>query len=379
MLSPMTILIKETPIGGSLKEFLGVGSYVYRDDPHWVRPLDMDLKQRLGLKNPFFEHGEGVILTAHRNGFCVGRATAQIDRLHLERYKDDVGFFGFLDTIDDAGVVKALLERAGQWLKDRGMKRIRGPVSLSLNEECGCLVDGFDTPPMVMMPHHLPYQGGLIEQAGFEKCKDLFAWRYRIGEVPARAQRAHDEIAGLPEVRFRNGDLRNIEAETRVIMDVFNDAWQDNWGFVPATEAELRKMAADLKLIVAPELVCIAEIDGYPAAVALALPNINEVIADLDGKLFPTGALKLLWRLKVARPRTARLMILGIRKQYRHVRKYAALSAFLYTKMNEAGRRLGLEWGELSWTLEENGPVNVAIKMMGGTQYKRYRIYEKGL
>ena len=337
----MTIQVKESALGTNLREFIGVAPYVYRDDPNWVRPLDMDLKQRLSQKNPFFEHAEGVLLTAHRNGFCVGRASVQIDRLHLERYKDDVGFFGFFDTIDDAEVAKALLDYGARWLKERGMKRMRGPVSLSLNDESGCLVEGFDTPPMLMMPHHLPYQGGLIEQAGFTKCKDLFAWRYRVGEIPPRAQKAHDEIAAMPEVRFRNVDMRNVEAETRVVMDIFNDGWQDNWGFVPATESELRKLAAELKLILIPELACIAEIDGYPAAVALALPNLNEVIRDLDGKLLPFGALKLLWRLKVARPRTARLMILGIRKQYRHVRKYAALSAYLYAKMNEAGRRLG--------------------------------------
>ena len=185
----MTIQVKESALGTNLREFIGVAPYVYRDDPNWVRPLDMDLKQRLSQKNPFFEHAEGVLLTAHRNGFCVGRASVQIDRLHLERYKDDVGFFGFFDTIDDAEVAKALLDYGARWLKERGMKRMRGPVSLSLNDESGCLVEGFDTPPMLMMPHHLPYQGGLIEQAGFTKCKDLFAWRYRVGDEAERLLR----------------------------------------------------------------------------------------------------------------------------------------------------------------------------------------------
>jgi hypothetical protein len=375
----MPLEIRETQVGGKLNDFLNVVDYVYRGDPNYVRPLDMDMKDRLSLKNPFFEHAEGVIFTAHRNGWCVGRITAQIDREHLTRYKDDVGSFGFLDTIDDEDVAKGLLEAASKWLKARGMKRIRGPLSLSLNEEMGCLVDGFDTPPMIMMPHHRSYQGGLIEKAGFEKLKDAYAWRYHVGDVPARVRKAHDDIEAMPEVKSRHVDMKNLDADLRIVMDVYNDAWNDNWGFLALTERELSKMAADLKLIAIPELSYITEIDGEPAAVALALPNLNELIADMKGKLGPLGLPKLLWRLKVVGPHTARLIILGIRKKFRNVRKYAALSAFLYAKMNAAGKQLGLEGGELSWTLEDNAPVNTGIKLMGGKVYKTYRIYEKSL
>jgi len=375
----MPLEIRETKVGGKLNEFLDVVDYIYRGDPNYVRPLDMDMKDRLSVKNPFFEHAEGTIFTAHRNGFCVGRITAQIDREHLARYKDDVGSFGFLDTIDDADVAKALLDVAGKCLGARGMKRIRGPLSLSLNEEMGCLVDGFDTPPMIMMPHHRPYQGGLIEKAGFEKLKDAYAWRYHVGDVPPRVRKAHEDIEAMPEVKSRHVDMKNLDADLRIIMDVYNDAWNDNWGFLPMTERELSKMAADLKLIAIPELSYITEIDGEPAAVALALPNLNELIADMKGKLGPLGLPKLLWRLKVVGPHTARLVILGIRKKFRNVRKFAALSAYLYAKMNAAGKQLGLEGGELSWTLEDNAPVNTGIKLMGGKIYKTYRLYEKSL
>lgn len=375
----MPIEIRETPIGGKLNDFLNVVDYIYRGDPSYVRPLDMDMKDRLSLKNPFFEHADGVIFTAHRNGWCVGRITAQVDREHLARYKDDVGSFGFLDTIDDEDVAKALLDAAQKWLRARGMKRIRGPLSLSLNEEMGCLVDGFDTPPMIMMPHHRPYQGGLIEKAGFEKLKDAYAWRYHVGDVPERVRKATADIEAMPEVKSRHVDMKNLDADLRVIMDVYNDAWNDNWGFVASTERELSKMAADLKLIAIPELSYITEVDGEPAAVALALPNLNELIADMKGKLGLGGLPKLLWRLKVVGPHTARLIILGIRKKYRSQRKYAALSAYLYSKMNSAGKRLGLEGGELSWTLEDNAPVNTGIKLMGGKIYKTYRLYEKAL
>lgn len=366
-------------MGGKLKDFLNVVDYIYRDDPNYVRPLDFDMKQRLSPKNPFFEHGEGTTFTAHRNGWCVGRCTAQIDQEHLERYKEDVGFFGFLDTIDDPEVAKELLDAAGRWLAQRGMKYMRGPLSLNINEEMGCLVEGFDTPPMIMMPHHRPYQGGLIEQAGLEKLKDVYAWRYTVGEVPSRAQKALEEVEKLPEVRARHVDKKNVEGDVRIIMDVFNDAWSDNWGFVPLTESELSKMAQDLKPILIPELTYIAEINGEPAAVSLALPNVNEMIQDFRGKLNPVTIGKLLWRLKVQGPNSARLIILGIRKKFRGVKKYGGLSTYLYAKMNNSAARLGVKWGELSWTLEDNAPVNVGIRFMGGKIYKRYRVYERSL
>ena len=259
------------------------------------------------------------------------------------------------------------------------MKHIRGPLSLNINEEMGCLIDGYDTPPMIMMPHHRPYQGGLIEKAGLSKIKDVYAWRYTVGEVPKRAQKAHDDIARMPEVRARQVDPKNLERDVRVVMDVFNDAWSDNWGFVPLTENELRKMAQDLKLILMPELTRIAEINGEPAAVAMALPNLNEMIKDLHGSLLPAGLPKLLWRLKVKGPQTARLVILGIKKKFRHMKQYAGLSIYLYAAMNEAGQKLGIRWGELSWTLEDNAPVNVGIKFMGGKIYKTYRLYQRDL
>ncbi len=374
----MSVEIRESPIGkGSLTSFLDVVDYVYRGDPAYVRPLDMMLKDQLSKKNPFFEHGEGAYFTAHRNGFCVGRCTAQIDRLHLNRYRDDAGFFGFFDTVDDEEVARALLDSARRWLKERGMKRMRGPFSLCINEELGCLVEGFDTPPMIFMSHHRPYQGGLIEKAGLAKLKDFYAWRYQVGNIPERAAKATREIEQLPEVSARHVDVKNLERDVRIVMDVFNDAWSDNWGFVPFTESELRKMAADLRLIIDPEITYIAYVDGEPAAVALATPNLNEAIRDLGGKVLGPGLPKLLYRLKVKGTKTARLAILGIKKKYRSQRKYAGLSIYLYSKMNEAGRRSGYQWGELSWTLEDNGPVNVAIKLMGGKIYKRYRVYER--
>ncbi len=375
----LALEIREVPLGGNLKDFLDVVDYVYLGDPKYVRPLDFDLKQRLSHKNPFFRHGEGALFAAYLNGKCVGRVSAQVDRLWNERYKEKTGFFGFFDTIEDQAVATALLERASAWLRQRGMKRVLGPMSLNTNEEIGCLVEGFDTPPMVMMPHHREYQGALAEGAGFVKAKDLFAWKYVVGPLPPRAQKAVDLIAELPEVKTRHIDKSKIDREVRLVMDIFNDAWSEMWGFVPMTEPELKKLAEDFKLLLVPELTYIVEIDGEPAAFAVAIPNLNEFIHDLGGKLSPLGMAKLLWRFKVEGGKTARLALLGIRKKFRTQKKYGALSAFMYSALSKSGEKLGIQWGELSWTLEDNAPVNLGIKMMGGTVYKRYRLYEKAL
>ena len=372
--------IRQIPMGGPIGDFLNVVDYIYKSDPAYVRPLDMELKDRLNpKKNPFFEHGEGAIFCAYRNGWVVGRCTASIDREHLDRYGDGVGFFGFLDTVDDEEVARALLARAESWLRGKGMKRARGPLSLNINEETGCLVAGFDTPPYIMMPHHRPYQSTLIEKAGYVKAKDFYAWQYAVGELNTRVKRAHAEMKALPEISFRRASMKNLAKDVELLVDVFDDAWSDNWGFVPFTRNEVKKMAADFKLLLMPEITCICSIDGEPAAVALAIPNLNELVRDLDGKLFPLGLPKLLWRLKVRGPRSARLLLLGIRKKFRNSRKYAPLSAFMYAEMNDGGKKLGLKEGLLGWTLEDNGRVNAGIAMMGAKISQKYRVYEKAL
>lgn len=375
----MSVEVRELRLGSNLKPFLDVVDDIYRGDPSFVRPLDMMVKDRLNPKSPFFQHAEGTLFLAYRDGRCVGRISAQIDHEHLIRHRDNAGFFGFFDTIDDPAVAKALLDRAGKWLSDRGMHVMRGPFSLGINDEVGCLVEGFDDPPMIMMPHHRPYQGRLIEQAGLERTRTFYAWRYEVGNVKKRVQQAHDDIAALPEVRSRMVNMKNIAGDTRIVMELFNDAWAELWGHVPLTPAELKSLASDFKLLLRPELTQIAFIEGQPAAVALAVPNLNETIRDLKGKLTPAGLLKIIYRLKLQQTETARLIILGIAKKFRTQRKYAGLSLFLYAKINEGGQKLGIRWGELSFTDEANAPVNTAIKMMGGTIYKRYNVYERTL
>lgn len=378
----MAIEIRELKAGDkkTKRDFLNVVDTVYAGNPNFVRPLDFDVSDRLDQKkNPFFEHAEGAAWVAYEDGRPVGRVTAQIDREHLSRYHDDTGMFGFLDTVDDPEVARALLTEVEAWVKARGMKHLRGPLSLSQNEETGCLVEGFDAPPTALMPYHNAYQGGLIEQAGFAKIKDYYSWGYEVGQVPARAQKAHDEIEQMPEITSRPVDPKRMLDEVRTLMDIYNDAWSDNWGFVPMTEAELKKTAQDMKLILFPELTRLVYINGEAAAVAFAIPNVNELIADLKGQLFPFGFAKLLYRLRVRGAKSGRLLILGIKKKWRNVRRYAGLSAYLYVEMNRAAHLLGMKKGELGWTLEDNAAINAGIRLMGGKIIKKYRVYQKDI
>ena len=241
------------------------------------------------------------------------------------------------------------------------------------------MIEGQAEPSMLFMPYHRAYQDAVTQAVGLTKVKDLYSWRYIVGAIPARALKAHEEISIMPEVRIRPVRKSHAIEDVRIIVDIYNDAWSDNYGFVPMTEAELLKMAEELKLLLDENVALIAEIDGRPAAVALALPNLNDAIRDLGGKLFPFGLAKLLYRIKVKKPKSAMLRILGIKKEFRHKKRYGGLSAALYVEIAKRGALSGYEWGELGWTLEDNRPVNLGIKMMGGEIYKKYRLYEKSL
>jgi hypothetical protein len=377
----MPVEIRRHLPGEELRHFVKAGKRVFADDPSWVPPLNMEIKDRLTPgKNPFFEHGEAMLFTAWKDGEVVGRCSASIDHRHLERWNDETGFFGLFDTIDDPAVAKALLEAAEDWLRERGMKHARGPICLSINEEVGTLVEGHEHPPVLMMAHSREYQADLIAEAGYEKAKDLFAWRYDVnGAMHPRADRAWKAVMDMPEVSFRSVRKKDMESELRIIMEIFNDAWENNWGFVRATDAEVKKAAADMKLIIDEDMAFFAEIDGKPVAMCICLPNMNEAIKDLDGKLFPLGLPKLLWRLKVKNPKWGRLMMLGIAKELRGVKRYGGLSLALYVEISRRGRAKGYEYGELSWTLEDNHPMNLGIKAMGAKVYKKYRLFEKSI
>ncbi len=374
----MTIEVEEHRPGEHVDDFLEVAYRVYRDDPQWIAPLEMELRERLNpKKNPFFDHAEAALFTARRDGELVGRISAQVDHEHLRIHQDEAGFFGFFDTMDDPEVAGALVAAAEQWLAQRGMSVMRGPFSLSINEESGLLVDGFHRPPCLMNPHHRPYQGALAEGAGLSKVKDLWGWRYEVAPPPPRPQRAWEAIMEMPEVRFRSIRPKDLKTEIDELLGIFNDAWHENWGFVPSTDAEAVKMAKDLSMIIDKRISFFADIDGEPAAMCICLPNVNEATYDFNGKLNPVTATKLVWRLKVRGVKSARLMLLGIRKKYRGSRRYAPLSTALFAEVSKRGLAAGYEWAELGWTLEDNRLINAGIRGMGAEVDKVYRIYEK--
>ncbi len=376
----MSIEIRQHTPGKDLKHFLRVPYEVFKHDPVWVPPLNMIVSDQLSpSKNPFFQHADVALFTAWKNGRLAGRISAQVDRNHLKNYDDSTGFFGFFDTIDDQEVACRLVETAGDWVGKRGMRRLRGPLSLSINDEVGILVEGFETPPMFMMAHSTRYQGAMAEAAGLAKAKDLFAWIFDIAEPKQRAVRAWEQMNQMPEVRLRTADRSRLEEEIRTLLEVYHEAWHENWGFVPTTEAEGKKAAEDMRLVLNPEFAFFYEIEGEPAGFCLALPNLNEAIRDLNGKLFPFGFAKLLWRLKVSHPKTARVVMLGIKKKFRNKKKYGGLAFAICVEICKRGVKNGYQSAELSWTLEDNTPVNLTIRAMGGKKYKTYRVYEKPL
>jgi GNAT superfamily N-acetyltransferase len=330
-------------------------------------------------KNPYFEHGEAEYFIAERNGETVGRIAAISNRLHNETHGDRVGFFGFFESIDDQAVADALFEAASEWCRARGHNVLRGPASFSVNDECGLLVEGFDTPPTLMMPHNPPYYIGLLERAGFHKAKDL--WVYQGGSedhyvpVPERLARATELIRQRQGIRLRPLDLNDFEGEVARIKELYNAAWEKNWGFVPMTEHEIDHLAEQFRPVVIPELVPMAEKDGKLIGFGIALPDLNVVFRkNRSGRLFPM-VLQLLWALKMKRIRRARILLLGVLPGFQGKGVDAMLYHWIWTRSGERG----IYWGEAGWILEDNPAMNAGLEKMTFKVYKTYRLYDRGL
>jgi hypothetical protein len=375
--------LRVRPVEGrrTLKQFIQMPARIHAGDRHWVQPLMFERLEHLNpKKNPYFEHAEVAFWLALRNDRPVGRISAQVDRLHLERHQDATGQFGFLEAEDDPEVFAALFEAAGSWLVARGMRRATGPFSLSINDESGLLTDGFETPPYLMMGHGPRYYGPRVEEQGFRKARDLIAYAFDVAAPPPeRARRMYARLSRGAGLSFRPIEMRRFDQELETIVEIFNDAWSDNWNFVPMTPAEVRYMGKNLKPIVRAEYAWIGETDGEPAAMVVTLPNVNEAIADLGGRLLPFGWAKLLWRLKVRGTRSARMPLMGVRKQYQGTAKGAALALGVIEAVRGWHAEHGAQEAELSWVVEDNRPTHEIIAMVGGRPYKTYRVYEKSL
>ena len=373
------IEIREVLDSRDLKTFIAVPWSIYKGDPNWVPPLKIERKGAFAKNNPFFRHARWKAWVAYRQGQPVGRISAQIDDLYLERHDAHTGFFGLVEAPDDSDIFAALFDTAEAWLKEQGMRTILGPFNLNINQEMGCLVDGFDSPPYVMMGHAKPYYDISIKSQGFEQAQDTLAYEMDAGKfaMPESIQRLLQRLAG--KITVRQVDRKNTPSELATMRDIFNDAWSENWGFVPFTEEEFQAVGKELFMIVPPEYSWIAEADGEPAAFIVLLPNLNEAIADLNGKLLPFGWARLLWRLKVHSPKTGRIPLMGVRKKYQNTRLGPALAFLTMQALSVPVLKRGLERAEASWILEQNQPMRNILEKVGAVVTKRYRLYHKAL
>lgn len=373
------IEIREVSDKAGMKAFIAVPWSIYKDDPNWVPPLKFERREAWSEKNPFFQHARWKAWIAYRDGQAVGRISAQVDDLYLEQHDPHTGFFGLIEAQEDPAIFEALFNTAEGWLKEQGMQTVLGPFNLNINQEVGCLVEGFETPPYVMMGHARPYYGPSIERQGYEKAEDVFSYilEEHMFAMPANIQRLLDRLS--PKMTLRQVDRKNTVVELETMRNIFNDAWSDNWGFVPFTEDEFRTVGKEMFMIVPPDFTWIAETEGEPAAFMVMIPNLNEAAADLNGRLLPFGWAKLLWRLKVRKPRTGRIALMGVRKKYQRTRLGPALAFLTIGALYEPALRYKMDQIEMSWILEGNQATRNIIEKVGGQVSKRYRLYRKAI
>ena len=377
--------IEIIPVTGSklLREFLAVPDFIYADDPAWRPQLKFERAAHLNpQKNPGAAAPENrQLFLAKRGEEFVGRIAAFINPAHDSHYNETAGFFGFFDCEGNKSTGASLLEAAQFWLQTRKVGRIIGPAQWSVNEECGLLIDGFTTPPVVMMPHGRADYKDMIEMQGFTKAVDMLAYQSELSAGYPRPKMAQAMVKSAD----RNKDIvirpmgSNFMDEVSVVMDIFNDAWSDNWGFVPFSDKQIEHMAKEIKPIMFKEGLWVGEYKGVPIAYIWMIPDLNEAIRDIEGNLWPLGWMKLLWRLKVSGVKQARIPLMGIRKEYHNSRTGLSIVAKLCETVFEAARQKGFTHCELSWVLEDNAGMKSICEQAGAIPYKTYRMYEKRL
>lgn len=361
--------------------FLKVPFEIYASDKNWIAPLYLERLEHLDpKKNPYFEHAEAQLFIAEKNGKAVGRISAQIDRLHLERYNDACGQFGFIEAIDDQQVFKALFKTAEEWLRAKGMKRVRGPFNFSINDEIGLLIDGFDTPPNSFMGHALPYYEKQVEADGFKKAKDIFAFiRDMRLPLPPVLERIYKRGMASGNVTIRPMNKSEIKNEIKIVIDIFNDAWSSNWGYVPFTEAELAALAKNFKMLLHKNAVQIAYFKGEPAAFIVSMPNLNEWFNGMNGKVLPFGIMRIIGKIITKKSKSIRVPLMGVRRHLQDGTMGSVLSIAVIKAVYEFHKARGVEEVEMSWILEDNVRMRHILETSGSRIYKTYRIYEKTL
>ncbi len=361
------------------KRFIEFPYKLYANDSNWVEPLRFDVKNNLDTKkNPFYSHARLKMWIAVKNAEVVGRVAAIINDNHNSFHNEKTGFFGFFESIDDKSVSAPLLDAALGFLRNEGMITARGPVSPSTNDECGLLVSGFDKEPVMLMPYNPPFYEELLTSYGFAKAKDMYA--FWISKDVIKDQKMMDKLERITEmikkregIVYRNLNMKDFNNEVRRVKEVYNDAWSRNWGFVPLTDDEIDHLAKNLKMAVDPDFVQFADIDGKPVGFSLTLPDINQAIKGLNGKLFPLGVFKFLANKK--KINRLRVIIMGVKKEYQKM----GIDAGFYRDVIKAGNRKGYTGAEISWVLEDNFAMVQTAEKLGAKIYKTLRIFDKVL
>ncbi|MBV8687931.1 MAG: N-acetyltransferase [Alphaproteobacteria bacterium] len=379
--SPTGLTVRAIEDAKDRKVFVDLAFTLNRDDPNWVPPLKTEVHGLLDPRtNPWFEHAAARYFLAERGGRAVGRISAQVDELVLRHMGEGTGQWGMFEAEDEEAAA-ALIHRAEAWLRGRDMTRAMGPFSLSIWDEPGLLVQGHDHPPMVMMGHNKAIYQSWVEAAGYTKVKDLYTYDLDVThDFPPLIERIVASGEKNPKIRIRTVDKKRFEEEAALLLGILNDAWSDNWGFIPLTEAEIAYAGKKLKPIVFEDLIRVAEYEGEPVAFMLTLPDLNLLTRDLDGKLFPTGWAKLLWRLKRARFEGGRVPLMGVLKRLHGTRLASQLAFMMIEYIRRAGvARYGMKRGEIGWILEDNLPMRSIADAIDSKINRIYRIYEKPL
>jgi GNAT superfamily N-acetyltransferase len=355
--------------------FINYPYTLFRGHPYWVGDLKKDARHMLDTGHPFWRHGERKLFMAFNNGATAGRIAAIINQAHNNFHGDKAGFFGFFDCAEDREASGALFAAATAWLKAKGMDSVIGPMNPSTNETCGMLSEGFDLPPMIMMPYNPPYYLELAEAAGFTRVKDLYAYKYEVAKgFPERFEKIVSRINRDNKVTMHFADVKNVDKSIEEVKDVYNAAWETNWGFVPMTTAEMDDLAKSLKPMLKPDYLYFAHYEGKPAGFVLLLPDFNIALKHVNGALDPLNILPFLYRCSFKLNR-GRMITLGVKKEFRG----KGIEMMLIKQGIMAAGKMGWEYGEMSWTLEDNTLINGVIEALGSELYRKYRIFEKKL
>ncbi|MBI4517590.1 MAG: N-acetyltransferase [Deltaproteobacteria bacterium] len=359
-----------------LRQFIRFPFRLYAGDPHWVAPLLLERRQFFNQRrNPFFHHAEAAYFVARRGTEVAGTIAAAVDGNYVAFHQAAIGYFGFFECIDDDDVAASLFAAARTWLRAHGMTIMRGPNNFTTNQEVGLLVDGFDCDPVVLTTYNPPYYQRLYEQVGLIKAKDLYAYWLDAGPAPPALVEAAERTRRRHQVRIAKMNLRDYGNEAKRVQRIYNQAWAGNWGFVPVSDEEILDLARNLRLLADPDLALFAYVDGEaePVGFVLCLPDINRALKPLRGRLFPLGWLRLLWARRHID--FLRIFTLGVLPDHHPL----GIGALLYLETWQSGLRKGYRAGEMSWILEDNGPMNAALQLMGARIYKRWRIYDQTL